>query len=225
MVGKRELDGGAMVTASHNPKAYTGVKLVREGALALSGDTGITAIRDLILAGLGDPPGGGSSEGRRHRRPSSASAPSRSSTSTPCGRSGWSSTGATGWRARWSGRCSTSSRSSSISTYWVPDGNFPDHEPNPAASREPPVHHRSRPGGARRRRHRLGRGRRSLLLHRRRGRVRRRGLPDGAPGGAGARQDPGRRHPLRRPGESRGSGHGRRPRRHRPHQPGRSRDS
>ena len=31
LVGSRELDGGAMVTASHNPKAYTGVKLVREG--------------------------------------------------------------------------------------------------------------------------------------------------------------------------------------------------
>ena len=41
LVGSRELDGGAMVTASHNPKAYTGVKLVREGALALSGDAGI----------------------------------------------------------------------------------------------------------------------------------------------------------------------------------------
>ena len=62
MVGARELDGGAMVTASHNPKAYTGVKLVREGALALSGETGITRIRDLILAGLDAPPGGGESE-------------------------------------------------------------------------------------------------------------------------------------------------------------------
>ena len=55
-VGDRGLDGGAMITASHNPKAYTGVKLVREGALALSGETGITAIRDLILEGLGDTP-------------------------------------------------------------------------------------------------------------------------------------------------------------------------
>ena len=51
LVGSRELDGGAMVTASHNPKAYTGVKLVREGALALSGDAGIGDVRDLILAG------------------------------------------------------------------------------------------------------------------------------------------------------------------------------
>ena len=48
LVGSRELDGGAMVTASHNPKAYTGVKLVREGALPLSGDAGIgdVAARD-----------------------------------------------------------------------------------------------------------------------------------------------------------------------------------
>ena len=45
LVGSRELDGGAMVTASHNPKAYTGVKLLREGALALSGDAGIQDVR------------------------------------------------------------------------------------------------------------------------------------------------------------------------------------
>jgi phosphomannomutase len=62
LVGLRELDGGAMVTASHNPKAYTGIKLVREGALALSGDAGIGDVRREIEAGLGEAPGGGSSE-------------------------------------------------------------------------------------------------------------------------------------------------------------------
>ncbi len=62
LVGSRELDGGAMVTASHNPKAYTGVKLVREGALALSGDAGIGDVRREIEAGLGPGPGGGSLE-------------------------------------------------------------------------------------------------------------------------------------------------------------------
>ena len=36
LVGSRGLDGGLMCTASHNPKAYTGAKLVREGAIALS---------------------------------------------------------------------------------------------------------------------------------------------------------------------------------------------
>ena len=39
LVGSRDLDGGLMCTASHNPKAYTGAKLVRDGALALSGDS------------------------------------------------------------------------------------------------------------------------------------------------------------------------------------------
>jgi len=62
LVGSRELDGGAMVTASHNPKAYTGVKLVREGALALSGDAGIGDVQREIEAGLGPGPGGGSFE-------------------------------------------------------------------------------------------------------------------------------------------------------------------
>jgi len=62
LVGSRELDGGAMVTASHNPKAYTGVKLIREGALALSGDAGIGDVAREIEAGLGSGPGGGSFE-------------------------------------------------------------------------------------------------------------------------------------------------------------------
>ena len=62
LVGSRELDGGAMVTASHNPRAYTGVKLLREQALALSGDAGIQDVRAEIEAGLPEPPGGGSVE-------------------------------------------------------------------------------------------------------------------------------------------------------------------
>jgi phosphomannomutase len=62
LVGSQELDGGAMVTASHNPKAYTGVKLVREGALPLSGDAGIGDVREEIERRLGPSPGGGSFE-------------------------------------------------------------------------------------------------------------------------------------------------------------------
>ncbi len=55
-----DLAGGAMVTASHNPKQYNGFKLVREGALALSGDAGIKEIKEWILSGrkLPDKPGG-----------------------------------------------------------------------------------------------------------------------------------------------------------------------
>jgi phosphomannomutase len=55
LVGSRELDGGAMITASHNPKAYTGIKLVREAALPLSGDAGIGDVRREIEAGIGPP--------------------------------------------------------------------------------------------------------------------------------------------------------------------------
>jgi phosphomannomutase len=62
LVGSRELDGGAMVTASHNPKRYTGVKLIREGALALSGDAGIQDVRAEIERGLPASPGGGTVE-------------------------------------------------------------------------------------------------------------------------------------------------------------------
>src|SRR3954447_3349810 len=61
LVGSRGLDGGLMCTASHNPKAYTGAKLVREGAIALSGDSGIQDMRRLIEQGLGDGAGGSGS--------------------------------------------------------------------------------------------------------------------------------------------------------------------
>ena len=43
------LDGGAQVTASHNPKQYNGIKMVRKGAQPLSGDEGINDIRDMIV--------------------------------------------------------------------------------------------------------------------------------------------------------------------------------
>ena len=44
-------DAGAVITASHNPPAYTGAKMVTAGALPLSGDTGISEIGRLALAG------------------------------------------------------------------------------------------------------------------------------------------------------------------------------
>jgi phosphomannomutase len=50
-VGHLEEPGGAMITASHNPKNYNGFKLCREEAIALSGESGIGQIRDLITSG------------------------------------------------------------------------------------------------------------------------------------------------------------------------------
>jgi phosphomannomutase len=50
-VARRQLDGGAIVTASHNPKEWNGLKLVRRGALALSGDAGIKEIKEWVGEG------------------------------------------------------------------------------------------------------------------------------------------------------------------------------
>jgi phosphomannomutase len=54
-VGELGLDGGITVTASHNPKDYNGMKIVRRGALPVGGDSGLLDIRDraLVLSGQG----------------------------------------------------------------------------------------------------------------------------------------------------------------------------
>ena len=47
-VARDRHDGGAAITASHNPKQYSGMKLVRAEAFPLSGDAGISQIRDMV---------------------------------------------------------------------------------------------------------------------------------------------------------------------------------
>ena len=129
-VGAEGLDGGAMVTASHNPKAYTGVKLVREGALALSGESGIDAIRDLIEAGLGESAGGGSvseldvygefSERALGFVDAGAIEPMKVVVD-----------GGNGMAGQMVGPLLDRLPIELVATYWEPDGEFPDHEPNP----------------------------------------------------------------------------------------------
>ena len=51
-VGELGLNGGIAVTASHNPKEYTGMKIVRRGALPVGGDSGLLEIRDRAMAGF-----------------------------------------------------------------------------------------------------------------------------------------------------------------------------
>jgi phosphomannomutase len=59
-VGSLGLDGGLTVTASHNPKEYTGMKIVRRGALPVGGESGLLDVRDRALA-IADVRGGGES--------------------------------------------------------------------------------------------------------------------------------------------------------------------
>src|SRR5438552_5196235 len=57
-VAQGRLEGGAIITASHNPKEWNGIKMVRRGAEALSGDAGIKEIKEAVLAGrFADDPG------------------------------------------------------------------------------------------------------------------------------------------------------------------------
>ncbi len=132
LVGSQELDGGAMITASHNPKAYTGVKLVREGALALSGESGIGEIRDLCLGELADlpAPGGGSiepvdvSEAFQQRALSFVDPTKIKPLKVVLD-------GGNGMAGVMVGPLLDRLGLDLVKTYWEPDGNFPDHEPNP----------------------------------------------------------------------------------------------
>jgi phosphomannomutase len=139
LVGSRELDGGAMVTASHNPKAYTGVKLVREGALAFSGDAGIGEVRDLVLGGsLGDPPGGGEVEAIDIYDDYQAHIIGMIDTSKlkPLK---VVADGSDGMAGPMVGSLLERLGLDLVETHWVPDGDFPDRGPNPLLpeNREP----------------------------------------------------------------------------------------
>jgi len=63
----QDQDGGAIITASHNPKEWNGIKMVRKGAFALSGDAGIKEIKEAVLGGryADDPPPTGPEPVRR----------------------------------------------------------------------------------------------------------------------------------------------------------------
>jgi phosphomannomutase len=64
-VGSLGLDGGIMVTASHNPKEYTGMKIVRRGALPVGGESGLLDVRDKALE-IVDVKGGGEERVSEH---------------------------------------------------------------------------------------------------------------------------------------------------------------
>src|SRR4051812_7567523 len=132
LVGSRGLDGGLMCTASHNPKAYTGVKLVKEGAIALSGDEGIQDIRRMLEEGL--PEADASAQGSveevdlydefqdaalKFIEPSNVR-PLKVVVD-----------GGNGMAGPMVGPVLRRLGLDLVETYWTPDGSFPDHEPNP----------------------------------------------------------------------------------------------
>jgi phosphomannomutase len=131
LVGSRDLDGGLMCTASHNPKRYTGAKLVRRGALALSGDEGIGDIRDMLEAGLGDAaPQPGSVEEVDIYEDFHAAAlkvidPQRIRPLKVV------VDGGNGMAGPMVGPLVERLGLDLATAYWTPDGSFPDHEPNP----------------------------------------------------------------------------------------------
>ncbi len=55
-VGKLEADAGIMLTASHNPGEYNGVKMTRESAIPISGNTGIKDIERIVMDQTFDAP-------------------------------------------------------------------------------------------------------------------------------------------------------------------------
>src|SRR3954453_4401794 len=130
LVGARELDGGLMCTASHNPKAYTGAKIVERGCVALSGDRGLQDIRALIENGLPEAPGGGSSEdvdiyADFHAHALAMIDPGAIRPLKVV------LDGGNGMAGPMAGPILEQLPLELIRTYWEPDGEFPDHEPNP----------------------------------------------------------------------------------------------
>jgi phosphomannomutase len=130
-VGELGLDGGACVTASHNPKEYTGMKIVRRGALPVGGESGLLEIRDRALRGFGE------REERGDVRPENiwpafrdrvlsfidveALAPLRVVVDAANGMAG----------AMLPPVLEKLPTVEAVRCFFEPDGNFPNHEPNP----------------------------------------------------------------------------------------------
>ena len=130
-VGSLDLDGGIEVTASHNPKEYTGMKIVRRGALPVGGDSGLAEVRERALRGFGEPARRGSVE-KRDVYPAfveqvlsfvdeSAIRPLRIVVDAANGMAG----------AMLPPVLERLPQLDVVRCFFEPDGSFPNHEPNP----------------------------------------------------------------------------------------------
>jgi phosphomannomutase len=132
-VGSRDLDGGLMCTASHNPRQYTGAKLVRRGAIALSGDAGIAevgriAASDAVSGDPADPRGDLVEEDVSEEFGQAAMKfidPAEVTARKVV------LDGGNGMAGPMVGPLLDQLPLDAAKLYWEPNGEFPDHEPNP----------------------------------------------------------------------------------------------
>ena len=129
-VGSLELDGGITVTASHNPKQYSGMKIVRRGARPVGGDTGLSAMRERAERGFADANAPGTLEERDiylawADRVMSFIEPSRVRPLRVV------FDAANGMGGRMMSVLLERLAIDAIECYFEPDGTFPNHEPNP----------------------------------------------------------------------------------------------
>jgi phosphomannomutase len=131
-VGSRELDGGLACTASHNPAKYTGAKLVKRGAIALSGDSGIGELKEMVAEGdFGEPveeTGQVTEEdvGDEFREAALGYIDESSITQRKVVLDGGN-----GMAGQMLGPLLERFPLEREELYWEPNGEFPDHEPNP----------------------------------------------------------------------------------------------
>jgi len=131
-VGSRDLPGGLMCTASHNPKPYTGAKLVKRGAIALSGESGIGEIRDMVSAGhLGEPAAERGELSEIEIAQDFGDAAMKFIDPARVRAMKVVLDGGNGMAGPMVGPLLDRLPIAQVQTYWTPDGNFPDHEPNP----------------------------------------------------------------------------------------------
>jgi phosphomannomutase len=130
-VGAHDLDGGAMCTASHNPSQYTGAKLVKRGAIALSGDAGIAEVGRLAAGDLGEPAGERGSIAEEDVADEFRRAAMKFIDPSEVTARKVVLDGGNGMAGPMVGPLLDALPIEQVAMYWVPDGEFPDHEPNP----------------------------------------------------------------------------------------------
>lgn len=132
LVGSRDLDGGLVCTASHNSKPWTGAKLVKRGAVPLSGDAGIDELKRLVLEGACD--GAVAQRGRYEQVDVGAEFRRAVESFIDPGAVAPLKVvvdGGNGMAGPMIGPILDRLAIEQVRTYWQPNGEFPDHEPNP----------------------------------------------------------------------------------------------